>query len=364
MRRRICDDTPGSYFNRNSRSLDSKRMNMKNARIPPLLSPGQARPIVLDVTLRDGGYINQWQFTPEQVDTAIRLAALADVDLIEVGYVDDQPDLPEAASCPPAMLKRARGLCGRSKLAGMIRSTVANPAAVLNARVGLLDLLRIPLDMRSPEPALKLGRICTEHGFAYTFNFVGVTCFELARLSEVAARIPADVQAIYLADSRGHLQLDEVAPLIGVVRKAWSGPIGFHAHDNLGLAMANSEAALAAGCELIDASIAAVGLGGRNLHIRDGMALAMRQRQDLHPDSRALEADESRIGLPAPGEAAALYRLTGERNLRMEWVHPMIDCFGLALAEILIRDLPSRFWFNTDELIPFLGRERWEQIKW
>ena len=337
---------------------------MKDKRIPRLLSPGQGRPIVLDVTLRDGGYINDWRFTPEQVDAAIRLAALANVDLIEVGYVDDRPGLPEVASCPPDMLKRARGLCGRSKLAGMIRSTVADPEAVLGARRGLLELLRIPLDMRSLEPALTLGRICTEHGFAHTFNFVGASCFELERLSEVAAQVPSDVQAIYVADSRGHLQPDNVAPLIAAVRKAWAGPIGFHAHDNLGLAMANSEAALAAGCELIDASIAAVGLGGGNLHIRDGMALAMRRRGDLHPDPRALEADESRIGLPAPGEAAALYRLTGERNLRMEWVHPMIDCFGLAQAEILIRDLPSRFWFNTDELIPFLGRERWEQIRW
>lgn len=325
---------------------------------------GQGRPLVLDVTLRDGGYLNDWRFTQAQIDRAVALAARADADLIEVGYLDDRPGLPETAACPPAMLRRVRGLCGDSLLAAMIRPAVADPDAVLAARTGLVDLLRIPLDMRDPAPAVRLAGRCSAHGFAYTFNFVGITCFERSRLSEVAAELPRDAQALYLADSRGNVRVEDVSSLVGEIRKVWAGAIGYHAHDSLGLARANSEAALAAGCELIDGSIAGVGLGGRNLHLRDALALARRSRRDLAPDPEALAAGEEQVGLQAPGDDRLLYRLTGERNLRMEWVAPLVESFGREHAETLLRALPSRFWFDPEELEPYLTPERWARVRW
>jgi len=321
-----------------------------------LLQKGGPRPLVLDVTIRDGGYLNDWRFTAAQIDTAISIAARADADVIEVGYLDDAPGLPEGSACPPAMLRRLRPLAGDAPLAGMIRPAVADPDAVLAARAGLIELLRIPTDVRQPQRAVELARRCLAHGFAVSLNFTSVSCFTPAQLAAAAAMVPAQVAAIYLADSRGALRVDDIAPAVAAVRSVWRGPIGYHAHDNLGLAVATTEAALAAGCELIDGSIAGAGIGGRNLRLDDALRIALRTRRDLAPAADALAAGEAAIGVPPPGDEMPLYRLAGQRNIRQEWVEPLLQRLGTAGALALIERLPRRTdWFEFSELDPFLA---------
>jgi 4-hydroxy 2-oxovalerate aldolase len=319
-----------------------------------LRGDGDPRPWVLDVTIRDGGYLNDWQFAAEHIDMAISLAARADADIIEVGYFDDEPGLPEGAACPPAMLRRLRPLAGEALLAAMIRPSVKNPNEVLGARQGLVELLRIPVDVRRPQLAVELARRCLSHGFAVSFNFTSVSCFRPEQLAAATAAVAGLASAIYLADSRGALQVADIAPAVIAVRSAWDGPIGYHAHDNLGLAIATTEAALAAGCEMIDGSIAGAGIGGRNLRLDDALRIAMRTRADLAPAPDALAAGEAAIGVPPPGAEMPLYRVAGERNIRQEWVEPLMRQLGPAGALAFIEKLPRRTdWFEFGELDAF-----------
>lgn len=321
-----------------------------------LLRNGGPRPLVLDVTIRDGGYLNDWQFSAAHIDAAVSIAARADADVIEVGYLDDEPGLPEGAACPPAMLRRLRPLAGKSLLAAMIRPSVANPDSVLGTRAGLVELLRIPVDVRRPQLAVDLAWRCRRRGFAVSFNFTSVSCFGPVQLAAAAATVKAEAAAIYLADSRGALRTADIAPAVEAVRSEWTGPIGYHAHDNLGLAIATTEAALAAGCELIDGSIAGAGIGGRNLRLDDALRIAMRTRSDLSPAPDALAAGEQAIGVPRPGDEMPLYRLAGERNIRQEWVEPLRQRLGASRALALIEQLPHRTdWFEFGELDPFLA---------
>ncbi len=322
-----------------------------------LLQTAGPRPIVLDVTVRDGGYLNDWQFSAAQIDAAISIAAGADADIIEVGYFDDEPGLPEGAACPPSMLRRLQRLRGDALLAAMIRPSVSQPDAVLKARAGLVDLLRIPVDVRRPMLAVDLARRCRAHGYAVSFNFTSVSCFTPAQLGAATRAVVDHASAIYLADSRGALQPAEIAPAVSAVRALWNGPVGYHAHDNLGLAIATTEAALAAGCELIDGSIAGAGIGGRNLRLDDALRIAMRTRPDLSPQADALAVGEAVIGVPAPGDEMPLYRLAGERNIRQEWVEPLMKRLGTAQALAFIDRLPKRAdWFEFNELDPFFAQ--------
>jgi 4-hydroxy 2-oxovalerate aldolase len=86
---------------------------------------------------------------------------------------------------------------------------------------------------------------------------------QIAHAAAVAGRAGADV--FYLADSNGALHPAEVTSMLRVVRDATGAPVGFHAHDGLSMAFANSLAALKAGCEYIDASLTGLGKGGGNL---------------------------------------------------------------------------------------------------
>lgn len=311
-------------------------------------------PTVLDVSLRDGGYLNDWCFSQEAIDLVVVTAIKADADVIEIGYCDDEPELPAAAACPTTMIERIRRLAGRRPLAAMIRPSVKNPAAVLSARQGLLNLLRIPVDVRNPEPALALAALVHKHDFEVTLNLTSVSCYSAGQFGAVARRVPDYVAAIYLADSRGALEVGHVQELVAAVRSGWQGAIGYHAHDNLGLAVETSRAALQAGCQWLDGSIAGIGIGGRNLRLEDALHLASAYRSDLDPDPQAFQIAEYDLGLSAPGEDGPLYRLAGQRNIRQEWVGPLVARLGRARAWDVIESLPHKAWFDEAELESFI----------
>ncbi|WP_299559352.1 4-hydroxy-2-oxovalerate aldolase [uncultured Sulfitobacter sp.] len=73
-------------------------------------------------------------------------------------------------------------------------------------------------------------------------------------------------QTVYVTDSAGYMLTDDVTEAITRLRDALSPEteIGFHGHHNLGLGVANSIAAIAAGASRIDASVAGLGAGAGN----------------------------------------------------------------------------------------------------
>ena len=72
---------------------------------------------------------------------------------------------------------------------------------------------------------------------------------------------------INLADSAGYLLPEDVAARIKAVKEAVSIPVGFHAHNNLSLAVANSLAAIDAGATYVDATLRGLGAGSGNAQL-------------------------------------------------------------------------------------------------
>jgi len=87
---------------------------------------------------------------------------------------------------------------------------------------------------------------------------------ELARQAVVMAE--AGCQCVYVTDSAGALILDEVTDRVAALRVAL-GPdvgIGFHGHQNLSLAVANTVAAIRAGASQVDGCARGLGAGAGN----------------------------------------------------------------------------------------------------
>jgi len=72
---------------------------------------------------------------------------------------------------------------------------------------------------------------------------------------------------INLADSAGYLLPDDVKRRVEAVKDAVNIPVGFHAHNNLGIAAANSLAAVESGAEYIDATLRGLGAGAGNTQL-------------------------------------------------------------------------------------------------
>lgn len=97
-------------------------------------------------------------------------------------------------------------------------------------------------------------------------------------------------QTIYVTDSAGHLMPDDVIARVAALRSCLKSEteIGFHAHHNLGMAVANSIAAVRAGATRIDASLAGMGAGAGNCAIEVFAAACERLRLRTGADLFAL----------------------------------------------------------------------------
>ena len=88
---------------------------------------------------------------------------------------------------------------------------------------------------------------------------------EPERLVEEALKMQSyGADIIYVTDSAGALLPEGVTARVSALVEALDVPVGFHAHNNLGLAIGNSLAAIEAGATYVDGSVRALGAGSGN----------------------------------------------------------------------------------------------------
>jgi 4-hydroxy 2-oxovalerate aldolase len=329
--------------------------------------PAQAvhpKSVVLDVSLRDGGYLNDWQFSESQRRRAIEAAGRFGADIIELGYIEDDARLPVARSWTARQIESVMDLKGQSAFAAMCRPSVSGAHEVIRSRREHLDLVRIPVDVRDPTPANALADRCVAKGLPFSFNLTGISLYSPGQLREAARALSTEAAVLYLADSRSALNPTGVVDLVEAVREVGSAPIGFHAHDSLGLALANTHAARSAGCTYIDGSLFGVGLGGRNLDLLDALALAGDGAPTCEESRTYGSLTPFELGIPEGGPEQRIFRAAAMRNLKMEWVVTLLRDLGLQESHALIQSIPWGFWLNHEELEPFAEPKLWGRIQW
>jgi len=226
--------------------------------------------INLDVTLRDGGYRNNFGFSLEYVIRHAQASVAAGFDWVEIAY--------RGGSVRPI---DPLGLTGRGDddlIAAVAEAVGAEHVAMIlhpkNITEGDLPamydagarLVRVCVSPGQIDAAVATVEQARSLGFTVGANFTRASALagpELVQMASTLSAAGADV--IYLADSNGSLLPPKVAELIRHCRAAGSPAVGVHAHNNLGLALANSIAAVEAGATWADSSVLGMGKGPGNL---------------------------------------------------------------------------------------------------
>lgn len=252
------------------------------------------RPTLLDCTLRDGGNQNDWRFTRRDAKTIVAGLDAGRVDVIEVGYRGgsgsaDMSTAGESALSPASYL-RALPRPAHARLAVMVVPTVCPPEAVEDLPACGVDMVRLA---SYPWNIGEIGEhVRRARGIGLT---VGVNLMaasyadadDLRRAATVVGHLDPDV--FYLADSFGAMNPDSVAERLALVSEHCGCALGFHGHDNLGLAAANALAAIDAGATWIDASLRGMARGAGNLVTERAAALlASWERFDVDFDVGAV----------------------------------------------------------------------------
>lgn len=257
---------------------------------------------VLDCTLRDGGYYNDWDFDPQLVRETVEPLVKAGVDCVELGYrTFPRTDTGGLCKfCPESQLSFVKEYADDVEFGVMVdaKSLLGSDGMPLDgalshifrpAEESILSFVRIASGYDHVDGALALSADLKAMGYRTTINLMRASTLAADVFADVIKRIEeGDTDILYLADSFGSLSPERVAWMMRQLRDGFSGAIGFHAHDNLGLAYANSMAALEEGVDYIDATLMGMGRGAGNARLEQLLLSLSESMHDSRYDPIAL----------------------------------------------------------------------------
>lgn len=233
---------------------------------------------LLDCTIRDGGYLNNWDFPRQMVKDVFRQLTKAGVDIIEVGFRDGSNDGPLWRRCPESELATIASTFNRAKLAVMVDYGKAESDHFSEASDSYIDLVRVAVHRDKIKNAIRLLGQIKKKGYLTSIQLMGYSLYSEQEKSEAIRMLldkPPDY--VYVADSYGSLFPEMIKPLLEPLVSTNAFKVGFHAHNNLQLAFANTLEAIKSGVDIIDSTLYGMGRGAGNLATESILAY-MQQR--------------------------------------------------------------------------------------
>lgn len=230
---------------------------------------------VLDCTLRDGGYCNQWKFGHKNIDSIINGLVCSNVEIIECGILADKAEFHEEST-----------VFGRvEQIAGYIANKSQERMFVCLANYGECNFetlpecdgssiqgIRLAFHKKDMNEALCACKIIKEKGYkVFVQPMVSLNYSDEEFLALICSVNEIEPFAFYIVDSFGAITEKDLKRLFFLTDHNLKEQIcvGFHSHNNMQLAYANAQALTMIQTRrvlIIDCSVMGMGRGAGNLN--------------------------------------------------------------------------------------------------
>lgn len=239
---------------------------------------------IVDTTLRDGSHAVSHSFSPDQVRKIASQLDQSGVYMIEVSHGDgiSGSSYNYGFGKYPEMdlIAAAADVVKNAKLDILLIPGIGTVADLKRARALGVNAVRVATHVTEADVSAEHIRAAKELDmFAVGFLMMAHMAppEKIAEQAKLMESYGADY--INIADSAGYLLPEDVAARVKAVREAVSIPVGFHAHNNLSLAIANSLSAIEAGATYVDATLRGLGAGAGNAQLE--VLAGVLQRKDI-----------------------------------------------------------------------------------
>lgn len=227
---------------------------------------------ILDCTLRDGGYYTQWDFSDDVIEDYLNALADTSIDYIELGYRNPPREGQYYGQYYHLDVESIESIINRipgKKIAIMLDAKSLNLddlSRILGPLKGKVDLIRIAVNPNDIGNILSIANKIKTEGFELALNIMYLSKYPLSsNIFNLLKRCKHKVDFVYLVDSFGGALPEQVKLQVLELKKHYNGIIGFHGHNNLELAFANTLVAIEAGAQIIDSTVLGMGRGSGNL---------------------------------------------------------------------------------------------------
>lgn len=235
---------------------------------------------VLDVTLRDGGCVNDFNFGHLYMTKILEAQEAAGIDIIEVGYIDKEKGSLEGRTkfidekcIYSSLLKRKKN---DISYVAMIDYGRYNPLDLEDRNKNGIDGIRLAFHKKDYKQAIEMGKDILSKGYDLYIQPMITLRYseeELLDLIDCVNKELHDASAFYIVDSFGEMRENDVENIWRIVdcNLDKNMTVGFHSHNNLQLSYSNAMTflKLADNTErnvIVDSSIMGMGKGAGNLN--------------------------------------------------------------------------------------------------
>lgn len=225
--------------------------------------------IITDTTLRDGSHSLRHQFSNDNIARLVSAMDAAGVNIIEVGHGDGLAgstcNYGFAKESDKSMVRAASQAARNAKIAVLLLPGIGTVPDLEKAKDAGASVVRVATHVTEADISHEHIEAARKMGF-FTVGFLMMAHRAAPdKVLEEAKKMEGyGANVVYATDSAGALLPDGVKERISLLKENLSVPVGFHSHNNLGLAIGNSLAAIEAGATYIDGSLGGLGAGAGN----------------------------------------------------------------------------------------------------
>lgn len=253
---------------------------------------------VLDCTIRDGGLINNWDFSDAFTKAVLQALVGSGIDYMEIGYKASRKIVTGAGLgkwrfCEEDDIRRfidgidMKGL----KLSAMVDIGRVEHSEIPTAQNSVFDMIRVATYAKDVDKAIDLAKHFHDKGYETTVNLMAVSHVLSVDLEEALRQLAAsEVPTVYVVDSNGSLYSEQIEYLVKkYIKFLPDKTVGIHAHNNQQLAFSNTIEAIIHGANMLDATVYGIGRGAGNCPLELLIGFLKNPKFDIRPIIQVIE---------------------------------------------------------------------------
>jgi len=199
---------------------------------------------VLDCTLRDGGYVNNWMFPKSFTKDVVNSLANSSIDIVEIGYLVGPDSSRNVFGTVFSDITHAEEIINKTKKHKTEYALMLDVAQITIADIpkyngGAIKNIRLVFYKHQVNDAKKYAEKIIENGFKLFLQPMVTIDYDDTQLADLIEKIGKDCTAISIVDSFGNLFNDDLYRLIDIIGVNTNSDvsIGFHSHNNAQLSI-------------------------------------------------------------------------------------------------------------------------------
>ena len=229
---------------------------------------------ILDCTLRDGGYVNDFAFGQKAIHKIISQLTSAGIDVVECGFLEDcEYDANDSVFTTVEQIERFLPVDHKNTMYVAMACYGEYSLSQLSPYNGRsIDGIRVTFHYNEVDGAIEYCRQIIAKGYKVFVQPVGTTSYTDEQLLELIDKVNTlHPFAFYLVDTLGLMQKNDVLRYFYLIDHNLNRDIhmGFHSHNNLQLSYSNCQALVEWSSDrvvFLDSSVYGMGRGAGNLN--------------------------------------------------------------------------------------------------